>query len=92
VLWVSRDPSRRRSGPDPITQEVQHVRITPDRFRSRRFGVVSDDLGRRSNDVEPAVQLFVQQELADTRHVLRSDLAALGVKVELATQTSAKWH
>lgn len=53
---------------------------------------MTDDHQRRVADVDPAVQLFVQQELQETRHVLRADLAALGVKVELATATSTKEH
>jgi hypothetical protein len=38
---------------------------------------VSEDQSRRVNDVDAAVQLFVQQELAETRHALRADIAAL---------------
>jgi hypothetical protein len=53
---------------------------------------VSEDQSRRVNDVDAAVQLFVQQELAETRHALRADIAALGTKVELMVQTSTREH
>lgn len=53
---------------------------------------MTDDHQRRVADVEPAVQLFVQQELAETRHALRADIATLGTKVELLVQTSTREH
>lgn len=53
---------------------------------------MNEEQGRRATDVEPAVQLFVQQELAETRHALRADIAALGTKVELLVQTSTREH
>lgn len=47
---------------------------------------------RRSHDVDAAVQLFVQDTVADTRHALRNDIAALGTKVETAALLSTREH
>lgn len=51
-----------------------------------------DDQGRRSGDIDPAVQLYVQDALTDTRHALRNDIQALGTKVELFSAQSTKEH
>lgn len=54
---------------------------------------MSDELQqRRVLDVDPATQLFVKNEVADTRHKLSGDIAALGTKVELLVQTSTREH
>lgn len=47
---------------------------------------------RRVRDIDPAVQLFVQDSLSDTRHALRSDIAGLGARVEAAAILSTKEH
>lgn len=54
---------------------------------------MSDDLQhRRSYDVDAATQLFVKEEVADTRHKLSGDIAALGTRIELLVQTSTREH
>lgn len=51
---------------------------------------MDDDLPlRRSRDVDPAVELYVQDVVRDTRHALRNDIAALAVKVETSQLTLA---
>jgi hypothetical protein len=37
---------------------------------------------RRASDIDPAVELFVEERLRDTRHSLRDELAVVGTKIE----------
>lgn len=53
---------------------------------------MTDDLGRRQNDVDPAVKLYVQGELADTRHKLIGQIGEIGLKVDLAKMTATEEH
>jgi hypothetical protein len=54
---------------------------------------VSDETPqRRALDVDPAVQLFVRDEVAETRHKLINEIAALGTKVDLFMAQSTKEH
>jgi hypothetical protein len=53
---------------------------------------LSEDQGRRSDDVDPATRLFVNEKVSEAKHALRSDVAALGAKVELFSAQSTKEH
>lgn len=55
---------------------------------------MSDDAQpqRRSSDVDPATKLYVRDEVSETRHLLRQDIAALATKVELFMAQSTKEH
>ena len=54
--------------------------------------LMSESPGRRSLDVDPAVQLFVRDEVTDTRHRLVNEISALSAKLELFAAQSAKEH
>lgn len=53
---------------------------------------MSEDQGRRSDDVDPAVQLAIDKGDAQTRHSMRDEIAALSAKVELWRAESTREH
>lgn len=53
---------------------------------------MSDEQGRRSDDLEPAVELAIDKAQAATRHWMRDELAAIGAKVDLFAAQSTKEH
>lgn len=54
--------------------------------------MMSESPGRRSLDVDPATQLFVRDEVAETRHKLLNELSALGTRLELFAAQSTAEH
>lgn len=53
---------------------------------------MSEELGRRADDVEPSVRIYVQEELQKTRHAFREDLQGINLRFETFAQTSTLEH